>query len=98
MDISMVLSGTAIRGKENCSLPEKIKNGRETLKTIQRIQQYFDKNFEEVGDRFSEVALRMQNGDEEPRNIKGVATEGEEDMLREKGVQYFKIIFPKYNG
>ena len=97
-DISMILSPVAIRGRESHALPEKIQNGREALKTIRRIQEYFNKNFEEVGDKFSEVALRMQNGEEEPRNIKGVATESEEEMLREEGVQYIKITLPKYDG
>ena len=97
-DISMVLSPVAIKGKENQSFSEKGRNGRDALKTIRKIREYFSNNFEEVGDKFSEVALRIQKGEEEPRNIKGVATEREEEMLREEGVQYIKINLPKYDA
>jgi hypothetical protein len=97
-DISLMLSSVAIKGKDSQSLSEKIKDGRAALKTIRRIQEYFNENFEEVGDKFSEIALRIHHGEEEGRNIKGVATESDEEMLREEGVQYIKIKFPKYDG
>ncbi len=95
-DISLMLSPVAIRGKETQSSSEKSR--REALQTIRKVKEYFEKNFEEVGDKFSEIALRIHRGEEEPRNIKGVATEAQEETLREEGVQYIKIAFPKYDS
>jgi len=38
----------------------------------------------------------MHYGVSEPRNIRGVATEEEEKMLKDEGVEFFKIpIIPK---
>ncbi len=91
-----MLSPVAIRGKETQSSSEKSR--REALQTIRKVKEYFEKNFEEVGDKFSEIALRIHRGEEEPRNIKGVATEAQEETLREEGVQYIKIAFPKYDS
>jgi len=61
------------------------------FKTLQLLHQYIDKNFEDVGDKFAEVALKIHFGEEEKRNIKGTTTPQEENNLREEGVQFIKI-------
>jgi len=58
---------------------------------LRLLHQYVDKNFEDVGDKFAEVALKIHYGDEEKRNIKGTSTPQEEENLREEGVQFIKI-------
>jgi hypothetical protein len=60
--------------------------------------EYLDKNFDDVGKKFAEVALRIHHGEEEGRNIKGITTENEEETLREEGVQFFKIPVPKFDS
>ena len=61
------------------------------LAALKMLQQYVDKNFEDVGDKFAEVALNMHHGNEENRNIKGTSTPEEEKSLKEEGVQFIKI-------
>lgn len=61
------------------------------LHALKMLQQYVDKNFEDVGDKFAEVALNMHYGNEENRNIKGTSTPEEEKNLKEEGVTFIKI-------
>jgi hypothetical protein len=58
---------------------------------LQRLRQYVDRNFQDVGEKFCEVALRIHRGDEEGRNIVGTASVSEEQLLRDEGVEFFKI-------
>jgi len=65
---------------------------------FQFVQDYVDKNFEDVDAQFAQEALKMHYGQAEKRNIRGVATEREEEMLREEGVQFRKITIPKFDA
>jgi hypothetical protein len=58
---------------------------------LKMLHHYIDKNFEDVGDKFAEVALKIHYGYEEKRNIKGTSTPQEEENLKEEGVQFIKI-------
>ena len=55
------------------------------------MQNYVKKNFEDVGAKFAEEALKIHYGAEKPRNIRGVTTEQEERMLEEEGIKLTKI-------
>ncbi len=59
------------------------------------LKRYVERNFEDVGTRFAETALRIHYGIDEARNIRGVATEAEEKMLRDEGVEFITIPVPK---
>ena len=67
-------------------------------KAIKLFHEYINKNFDDVGNKFAEVALKMHHGEEEKRNIKGTTTESEEDVLREEGVQFLKIPVTKFDS
>jgi hypothetical protein len=67
-------------------------------KALQAFYQYIDKNFQDVGNQFAEVALKIHLGEEEKRNIKGTTTPREEENLREEGVQFIKIPVPKLDS
>lgn len=69
-----------------------------SLKAIQLFYENIDKKFHDVGDRFAEVALRMHHGGEEKKNIKGITTKCEEELLKEEGVQFIKISLPKLDS
>jgi len=58
---------------------------------LRMLHQYIDKNFEDVGDKFAEIAIKIHYGDEEKRNIKGTTTPQEEENLKEEGVQFIKM-------
>jgi hypothetical protein len=56
-----------------------------------RIVNYVQNNFDNVGSDFATEALKIHYGASEPRNIRGVSTEKEEQMLRSEGVSFFKF-------
>jgi hypothetical protein len=58
---------------------------------LQTIYEYIDKNFEDVGLDFTREALRIHYGESEKRNIKGKALPDQEKILRDEGVEFFKI-------
>ncbi len=66
-------------------------------KALQVIQKYVEKNFEDVGTKFTEESLKIHFGVEEPRNIRGFATEEEETLLKNEGINLLKIPLPPKN-
>jgi hypothetical protein len=56
-----------------------------------RIVNYVQNNFDDVGSDFATEALKIHYWASEPRNIRGVSTDKEEQMLREEGVPYLKF-------
>ena len=68
------------------------------MKYLQMLNQQLERNFDNVGDRFAEVAFRIHHGEEDRRNIRGTTTPQEEDALREEGVPFMKIPLPKFDS
>lgn len=66
-------------------------NPQKAYQTLQMINDYIDKNFEDVGANFYKEALKIHYNEAEKRNIKGTATPEEEIILKEEGVQFFKV-------
>jgi len=58
---------------------------------LQLVNEYIEKHFEDVGANFYKEALKIHYGEAEKRNIKGTATTEEEVILKEEGVQFFKV-------
>ncbi|MFA7463930.1 MAG: DUF1178 family protein, partial [Syntrophales bacterium] len=67
-------------------------------KALQLFHEFLDRNFEEVGPKFTEIALKIKSGEEEKRNIKGTTTKEEEEILKEAGVEFVKIPVPKFDS
>jgi len=65
--------------------------------SLQKISAYFEKNFENVGHDFAKTALKIHYGAEEPRNIRGNATEEEKKTLEKEGVNFLDIPIIKKN-
>ena len=89
--IEMIPSSITVMGKDSreaSKLQEKELSPAGALKIL---HQYIDNNFEDVGNKFAEIALKIHYGDEEKRNIKGTSTPQEEDDLKEEGVEFIKI-------
>lgn len=97
-EAEVVLSSVPIVANESKELDRKSSKDNSPIKTLQRIQEYLEKNFEDLGDKFAEVALKIHHGEEDRRNIKGITTEHEEEMLKEEGVPFIKIALPKFDG
>jgi hypothetical protein len=68
------------------------------MKAMQLFNEYLEKNFDDVGETFTEVAMKIHRGEEAARNIKGTTTHQEEEMLREEGIQFLKIPIMKLDS
>lgn len=64
-------------------------------KLAKEVVNYINKNFEDVGSDFAKEALKMHYAVTEKRNIKGSATEEEEKLLKDEGIEFFKVPTPK---
>ena len=64
-------------------------------KLAKEILDYIHKEFDDLGSDFTKEALKIHYGVAEERNIRGTATEDEEELLKEEGVQFFKVPLPK---
>jgi hypothetical protein len=58
------------------------------------LKRYLRENFEDVGAGFATEALKIHYGASEPRNIRGVSTPQEEEVLKNEGVSFFKVGAP----
>jgi hypothetical protein len=70
---------------------ERVKEEMDPHQALQLVHEYLEKHFENVGAEFYKEALKIHYGEAEKRNIKGTATTEEEVILKEEGVQFFKI-------
>lgn len=97
-EVEMVPSSITIVGKDVRSLNRENTKEVSPVKALKIFHEYLEKNFEDVGEKFAEVALKIHHGEEDRKNIKGTTTENEEENLKEEGVQFFKIPLPKFDA
>jgi hypothetical protein len=69
----------------------RVKEEIDPHQALQLVHDYLNKHFEDVGAEFYKEALKIHYGEAETRNIKGTATTEEEVILKEEGVQFFKV-------
>ncbi len=91
--VEKILSPFAIRSS---SVPAATNSQHEhylkvIAETNQKIAEYVEKNFDDVGADFTKEALKIHYGVTEPRNIRGVSTESEEKTLKSEGIEFYKI-------
>ncbi len=97
-NVEIVPSSIAIMGKSSKKLDESNKTQAGHGTSLQTLHQYIADNFEDVGSKFAEVALKIHYGEEEKRNIRGTTTPQEEVNLKEEGVSFIKIPLPKMDS
>lgn len=69
------------------------------LHMMRQVQDYVEKNFDNVGDRFAEEARRMHLGEAPHRDIYGRATVEEATALRKEGVPVRPLpVLPKLDA
>jgi len=92
-----ILSPVAIRsGQSSGNVPDRPADYPEiteekAIHFLRSIQHYVEQNFEDVGPRLAQESLKIHYGVIAPRNIRGVATEDEEKMLLEEGIELLRI-------
>ena len=97
-DIHKILSPVrsclgASPSSENRSRPENF-DEKTALAFLNGLGSYVKKNFEDVGAKLAEEALKIHYGVSQARNIRGVATEQEEKDLKDEGIDLVKIPLP----
>ena len=98
-NVELAPSSLAIVGKESRGAEKKkTEQAIDVHEILHSLQQLINTNFEDVGNKFAEVALKIHNGEEEKRNIRGITTPQEEVELKEEGVQFVKIPLPKMDS
>jgi len=97
-NVEIAPSSITIMGKDSKAADKKNTKDISPGQDLQWLHQYIGKNFEDVGNKFAEVALKIHYGDEEKRNIKGTSTPQEEANLIEEGVSFIKIPLPKMDS
>ncbi len=70
---------------------EKKQEKADPYHVLQKIYEYIDKNFEDVGLDFAREALKIHLGESKKRPIKGMSLPDEEKLLKDEGVPFFKI-------
>ena len=56
-----------------------------------KVSEFVENNFENVGSKFTEEALKMHYNASEPRNIRGTTTKDEDKLLEKEGISTIKI-------
>ncbi len=97
-DVTMVPSSVTIMGKDSQPVRERMKAGGSPQKVLNELKDYIRQNFDDVGDKFADVALRIHHGEEDRRNIRGTTTQSEEETLRDEGVQFVKLALPEFDA
>ncbi len=97
-EVEMLLSSVSIMGKDIEESKEKSLKDLSPIKALQLFHEYLDKNFDDVGDKFANIAVKMHRGEEDRRNIKGTTTKTEEETLKEEGVKFIKVPIPKFDS
>ena len=60
-------------------------------KMLGKVHDYIDVNFTDVGNRFTEQAISIHNGEKEPENIRGTASKEQLKELADEGVQALPV-------
>jgi hypothetical protein len=67
-------------------------DGEKSSQALQQaVHRYFMENFEDVGATFCQEALKIHYGVSPLRNIRGVSSPQEEEILRAEGVEFFRL-------
>jgi len=82
----------AIR-KSSSATTRKALNARQeaVAELTEKVAEFVEKNYEDVGSDFTKQALKMHYGADEYRNIKGTTTKEEDKVLDKEGVPVFRI-------
>jgi hypothetical protein len=71
----------------------------EAMRTLRKVQDHIEKNFDHVGPGFAEEARKMHYGETDRRSIYGEATRTEAKELRDEGIQFGQVPWlPRQDG
>ncbi|HCN28954.1 MAG TPA: AAA family ATPase [Verrucomicrobiales bacterium] len=73
-----------------------ILQGRDRREALREMRQFIEKNAEYVGPRFAAEARKMHKGEADERSIYGEASDEEAEALKDEGIEFGRIPWPKY--
>ncbi|MBW2317692.1 MAG: DUF1178 family protein [Deltaproteobacteria bacterium] len=99
-DTSVVVVPSTFGIKSNLPAPRKPQeaaqpNNDNSELNPEKIMNFLDKNFEDVGHNFAKEALKMHYDVSEKRNIRGTSSPTEEETLKKEGIKFFKFPIPQ---
>lgn len=92
--VSRIPSTFAIKTSHNQSGKDFSATQVDPANISKKIGEFVKNNFDDVGCDFTKEALKIHYGAVEPRNIRGVSTKQEEELLQDEGVRFLKIPMP----
>jgi len=96
--VEVIPSAVTVTGKGN----HQARPGKEPpfspQEALRQLTDFIQSRFEDVGENFADVALKIHCGEEHKRNIRGTTTPAEEENLRSEGVSFIKIPLPKMDS
>ena len=96
--VEVIPSAPAVVGKGHREAQRSNEMQPMPQEALRQLSDFVQSHFEDVGDQFADVALKIHSGEEEKRNIRGTTTPAEEDHLRSEGISFIKIPFPKMDS
>jgi hypothetical protein len=82
---------TEEKSSENPPAQPKLAEAMEMFHKWAEFSHRLEREFDDVGQRFADEALKMHYGVSKRRGIRGLSTESQEEMLRKEGVDFFKV-------
>jgi len=83
------------KDKKKTASGEHLVNQHQQMAIAQQVSSFIEKNFEDVGEQFSETAKKIHYGEEAERNIRGTATEDQTKELMEEGISVVPVVIKK---
>ncbi len=82
----------AIKKSTGAPSPNALQASQEAMMELtEKVAEYVEKNFEDVGSDFAKQALKMHYGASDYRSIRGTTTREEDKVLAKEGVPVLKI-------
>lgn len=92
-DVVQKLHAISIRRSSSAAVSDKAlqANQEAMAELVEKVAEFVEKNYENVGPEFTKQALKMHYGAEEYRSIRGTTTAEEDKILQKEGVPVFRI-------
>ncbi|MBU1193267.1 MAG: DUF1178 family protein [Proteobacteria bacterium] len=90
--VSQKVHAIAIRKSADVMNQKAVRANQEVMAELtEKVAEYVERNYEDVGTDFSKQALKMHYGAQEYRNIRGTTTKEEDKVLSKEGVPVLKV-------
>ncbi len=82
----------AIKRSSGATTQKALQASQEVMVELtEKVAEYVEKNYEDVGTGFTKQALKMHYGAQEYRNIRGTTTKEEDKVLAKEGIPILRV-------